>query len=140
METSRLQIDTNTLMKPDEGFVFFPLSQSVLYLGYLLTCCKVSLPREHTAPCSHLLVQLQFSMEQRPSCCQSTLMVMPQLLPGQGSGLSELSRPISAWQSYLPLSSLTYRAIQGQPGLAPKELGLSPEGLPHVSKICSCLW
>lgn len=48
--------------------------------------------------------------------------------------------PVSAWQSYLPLSTLTYRATQGQPGLVPKGLHLSPEGLPHVSKICCCLW
>lgn len=31
MEMNRLHMDTNTLMKPDEGFVFFPGSQSVLY-------------------------------------------------------------------------------------------------------------
>lgn len=47
---------------------------------------------------------------------------------------------VCAWQSYLSPSALTYRATQGQPGLVPKELHLSPEELPHVSKICCCLW
>lgn len=43
---------------------------------------------------------------------------------------------VSAWQSYLPLNTLTYKAIWGQPVLSPKGLHLSPEGLPHVRKIC----
>lgn len=143
-ERSRLQMDINTLMKPDQGFVFSPVSQSVLHLGCLLAC----LPWEDAAPHEELM-QLQLSMEQRLSCHQSTLVVMPQLQawPRQDQQICRNRlRPmgaepaLSAWQSYLPLSTLTYRAIQGQPGLGPKGLHLSPQGLPHVSKICCCLW
>lgn len=60
---------------------------------------------------------------------------------GTGSDLSELTWPrLCLGLAVLLTSTLTYRAIQGQTGLQPKALHLSPEGLPHVSKICCGLW
>lgn len=57
---------------------FFPMSQSVLRLGCLLACCSSRLLWKDAGPCSHVLVQLQFSKEQRPSCSQSSLTVTPE--------------------------------------------------------------
>lgn len=141
MEKSRLQRDTNTLMKPDQGFLF----------PYVPVCSVSRLPLG--------LLQLQAALERcwpmfpcagaAPVLQGAEALLLSELTHGdagatdpqdQAQAYQSWPGPVSAWQPYLPLSTLTYRAIQGQSGLVPKALHLSPEELPHVSKICCCLW